>query len=86
MACFILSLMLADGYHSHANRLSPHLKRSTCSSHDLRPDYSGDEAPPRLDEEVEDGPGVALGKGGGRRNYQAEEHGGAKHQSQHPEA
>ena len=84
MACFILSLMLAD--HSHANRFAPHLKRSTCSSHDLRPDYSGDEAPPRLDEEVEDGPGVALGKGGGRRNYQAEEHGGAKHQSQHPEA
>ena len=52
----------------------------------MLPDYPGDEAPPGLDEEVEDGPGVGLGKGGGRRNYQAEEHGGAKQQSQHPEA
>ena len=59
---------------------------STCYSHDLTPDYSGDEAPPGLDEEVEDGPGVALGKGGGRWNNQTEEDSGAKHQSQHPEA
>jgi len=50
------------------------------------PDYSGDEAPPGLDEEVEDGPGVTLGKGGGCRNYQTEEDSGEKHQTQHPEA
>ena len=72
----VLSLMVTAGYYSH----------SASYSHDLAPDYFGDEAPPGFDEEVEDGPGVTLGKGGGCRNYQTEEDGGEKHQTQHPEA